>query len=483
MTDRKAAATHRLRRWTGRFAAAGLAALAPLPAPAQAPALEPPASRYQPLPRRDLLLTGATILDGAGGRLTGDILVRDGRIAAVGPRLPRPEGVEIVAADGRWITPGLIDIHTHYGTYLLPQTRGEAEVSDVIESSDPNVADTWIEHAVRPADPAFSHALRSGVTTLQILPGSGALFGGRSVVVHPVPAVTLAQMRFPGAPQGLKMACGGNPASSFGGRGRAPNSRQGEIALIRRTLIDAQRLAGRRAAHRRSDGDRGRQGRRGRRDGGGPPGGHERDLRLETLADAIEGRLPVHLHCYRAEDIATWIEVLGEFGLRVAAVHHATEAYKIAPLLADAGVCAAVWPDWWGFKREAEDGIRENAAFVDAAGGCAILHSDIPVLGSLLNIEAAKAAAAGRRAGLDIPPERAIRWITSNPAGTLGLGDRIGRLAPGFNADLVVWSGDPFSIYSRADLVLIDGAVAHDRANPSPRNVPDFELGREGAWQ
>lgn len=414
---------------------------------------------YRPLPRNDMIIAGATILDGSGGRLTGDVIVRDGRIVAIGPGLERPEGTELIDASGRWITPGLIDIHTHYGTYLLPQSAGEAEVSDVIEDSDPNVADTWIEHAVHPTDPAFSRALAGGVTTLQILPGSGALFGGRSVVVHPIPAVTLAQMRFPSAPQGLKMACGSNPANSFGGRGRAPNSRQGEIAGIRRAFLEAE--------HYREEWE-----------GEGGRGAARRDLRMDTLVAAMNGDLPVHLHCYRAEDIATWIEVLGEFGVQIAAVHHATEAYKIAPMLADRGVCAAVWPDWWGFKREAEDAIPENAAFVDAAGGCAIMHSDIPVLGSLLNIEAAKAAAAGRRAGLDIPPERAIRWITSNPATALGLGDRVGHLAPGMNADIVLWSGDPFSVYSHADLVLIDGAIAYDHANPDRQPIPDFELGR-----
>src|SRR5690606_19817110 len=152
-----------------------------------------------------------------------------------------------------------------------------------------------------------------------------------------------------------------------------------------------------------------------------------------------------------------------------------TEAYKIADLLREHDVCAAVWPDWWGFKREAEDGIRENAAFVDAAGGCAILHSDIPVLGNLLNIEAAKAAAAGRRAGLDLPPERVIRWITSNPARALGLGDRIGRIAPGYAADLVLWSGDPFSVRSHVRTVMVDGVTLVEDGR---RPLSDFELGR-----
>lgn len=439
-----------------QIAAIGVAALL------ESIAFAAPESVYQPLPRVDTILIGATILDGAGGRLDeADVLLRDGHIAALGKQLPRGTA-RVIDAHGRWITPGIIDIHTHYGTYLLPQTAAEASVSDVIEDSDPNVADTWIEHAVRPGDPAFSRALASGVTTLQILPGSGALFGGRSVVVKPIPAVTLDQMRFPGAPQGLKMACGGNPAGSFGGRGRFPNSRQGEIAGIRNALLDAKKY--------RADWDDYTSGKQAE--------APKRDLKLDTLAAALRGELPVHLHCYRADDIARWISVLAEFGIHLAAVHHATEAYKIAPLLVEQHICAAVWSDWWGFKREAEDGIPENAAFVDAAGGCALMHSDIPLLGSLLNIEAAKAAAAGRRAGLIIPPEKAIRWITSNPAQALLLSNKIGRIALGLNADVVLWSGDPFSIYSHTDLVFIDGAVAYDRQDPAGQRATDFELGR-----
>ena len=167
-----------------------------------------------------------------------------------------------------------------------------------------------------------------------------------------------------------------------------------------------------------------------------------------------------------------------EFGFRIAAFHHGVEAYKIADTLAAKQVCGALWADWWGFKMEAQDAIRENAAFVEAAGGCAMMHSDSPQVGQRLTIEAAKAAGAGRRAGLPLPPETIIRWVTSNPAQGMGLGDRVGTLAPGYNADLVLWSGDPFSIYSHADRVYIDGALVYDRANPAYRPRSDFEIGR-----
>ena len=184
------------------------------------------------------------------------------------------------------------------------------------------------------------------------------------------------------------------------------------------------------------------------------------------------------MHCYRAEEMALVLDMAREFGYRVTAFHHAVEAYKIAPLLAKEGVCAVVWSDWWGYKMAAYDGIRENAAFVDAAGGCVALHSDVPVLGRRLTEEAGKAMAAGRRAGLEITPEHAIQWVTLNPAKVVGLDRQIGSLEPGKNADVVIWSGDPFSIYTQADQVFIDGALVYDRTDPKRRPRSDFELGQ-----
>jgi len=418
---------------------------------------EPYPGTYHAPSHGPVLFVNATILDGAGGRLDrAELLISNGKVEAIGHDLRRPAGVELVDAGGRWVTPGLIDVHTHFGTFTLPQTSADGGASDVTELSSPNAAGTWIEHAVRPEDPAFRHALAAGITTLQILPGSSVIFGGRSVVVKPIPAVTVAEMKFPDAPQGMKMACGGNPKGYFGSLGRAPNSRQGEFAIMRDALQEARKHLEK----------RGPDGRGGRRD----------DADDEALMDLVSGKLIVHVHCYRSDDMARMIDLSKEFGFRIGTFHHASEAYKIAPLLAANGVCVATWSDWWGFKGEAEDGIRENAAFVDAANGCVMMHSDIPVVAEHLNVEAAKAAAAGRRAGLSLPPEHVIQWITSNPAKALGLADRIGRLAPGYNADVVLWSGDPFSVYSFADRVYIDGAPLLDRA--APTRPSDFELGR-----
>src|ERR1700733_4332023 len=346
--------------------------------------LDPYPSTYEPLPRTDMLIVGATILDGAGQRIdNGDVLVRDGKIAAVGQRL-KAKGVTTIDAHGRWVTPGIIDVHSHDGVYSLPQTSGDIDSSDVAEISDPDVADTWIEHAVNAQDPAFSAALRSGVTTMQILPGSTPLFSGRSVIVKPVPAADVYGMKFPGAGQGLKMACGENPKSYFGEKGRAPNSRQGEIALVRAAFLKAQEYL---------------QGWRDYESGARatPP---ERDLKMDTLAAVLTGDIAVHMHCYRSGDMTTMLGVAAEFGFRIRAFHHAAEAYKVVDQLKKAGTCVAVWSDWWGFKMELVDAIRENAAIVDAAGGCVMMHSDSATVGQRLTIEAAKAAAVGRRIGL-----------------------------------------------------------------------------------
>ncbi len=456
----------------GFRALAVLAALACLGAQKAAPRESPPYSResfpstYRPLPRTDTLIVHATILDGAGHRIDdGDVLMIDGKVAAIGRGLAASAAAVRIDAYGRWVTPGLIDIHSHDGTYVEPLTTQDQTSGDVSELSDPNAAGTWIETAVNPQDPAFPRALAGGVTTLQVLPGSSPIFGGRSVVLKPIPAPTVQQMKFPDAPQGLKMACGENPKSEDADMKRGPTSRQGEIAFIRKAFADGRRYRDDWRSYEAGTAE-------------APP---KDDPTLDTLAAVLDGRIAVHMHCYRSDEMAVMLDLSHELGFRIAAFHHAVEGYKIAPLLVRNGVCAAVWSDWWGFKMEALDGIRENAAFVDAAGGCVMMHSDSPQLGQTLSVEAGKAAAAGRRAGLALPPEHVIAWVTRNPAKALGLDDRIGSLEVGKDADLVVWSADPFSVYAHADLVFVDGAVAFDRSDRARQPTSDFELGRAPA--
>jgi imidazolonepropionase-like amidohydrolase len=216
------------------------------------------------------------------------------------------------------------------------------------------------------------------------------------------------------------------------------------------------------------------------REGGGDGDPPRRDLQLDTLAGVLRGEILVHNHCYRADEMAIMIDVAREFGFRIRAFHHSSEAYKIAPLLAREQICAATWTNWWGYKMEVFDAIEENAAIVDAAGGCAAIHSDDPLVVQRLNQEAAAALSAGRRAGLEIGEGQAIRWITANPARILGIEDRTGTLEPGKAADVVLWTASPFSIYALAQTVWIDGARMFDRGRPGGAHRSDFLVGQVG---
>ena len=444
-------------------------------------AAEPYRSTYHATVASPVLIRGATILTGTGARIdAGDVLLVDGRIEAVGHDLSAPAGTRIIEANGRWVTPGLIDIHSHLGVIGTPDTDGN---NDDNEATSPVTSNVWVEHSIWPQDPGFQTALEGGVTTLQILPGSANLIGGRSVVVKNVMAATYQAMKFPGAPGGLKMACGENHKRTYGGHGQSPSTRMGNVAGFRQAFADAQDYRSQLKKYQR-DLEQFEKKKSAGKAGSDeqPPAPPKRDLKLETLARVLDGEVRVHVHCYRADEMATMLDVADEFGFKIAAFHHGVEAYKIADQLAAQGVCAALWADWWGFKMEAFDGIPENLAMVDyPTNGCAIVHSDSSENIQRLNQEAAKAIARGARAGLDIPPERAIRWLTSNPAKALGLGERVGSLEPGKMADVVVWNRDPFSVYALADDVFIDGALVFDRAHPSGQPRSDFMLGQPGS--
>ena len=441
----------------------------PVAQPAAPLAGDPYPSTYRAPQSPPLLIRSGTVLTGTGMRLDGaDVLVVDGRISAIGPGLAAPPGARVIEASGRWVTPGLIDVHSHLGVYPSPAVRAH---SDGNESTGPVTANVWAEHSVWPQDPGFAAALAGGVTTLQILPGSANLIGGRSVVLKNIASVTYQGMKFPGAPQGLKMACGENPKRVYGRKEQFPSTRMGNVAGYRAQWIEAQEYIRDQALYQEklAAGDKDAK----------PV---KRDARLDTLAGALKGEIIVHQHCYRADEMATVLDMASEFGYRVATFHHASEAYKISNLLAERGVCGAMWADWWGFKMESYDGIPENIAFVDAApGGCAIVHSDSDEGIQRLNQEAAKAMAHGTRAGLAISPERAISWVTANAARALGILERTGTIETGKMADLVVWNMNPFSVYALADLVFIDGALRLDRTGPPTLPDSDFTLGQPGA--
>jgi len=433
--------------------------------PAAADMANPYPSTYKPLPSEPTLITHATILTGTGERLAdASLLMANGKIAFVGQG-DAPAGVRTIDASGEWVTPGLIDVHSHLGVYASPSVDSLADGNEMTNPVTPNV---WAEHSIWPQDPGFGRALAGGITTLQVLPGSGNLFGGRGVTLKNVYSTSYQGMKFPSAPYGLKMACGENPKRVYGERKQMPSTRMGNMAMYREEWIAAQRYIDEWAAYdkKAAAGDKDAT----------PP---KRDLKMETLAAALKGEILVHMHCYRADEMMTVLDMAKEFGYKVTAFHHAVEAYKIADKLAENGVCAAMWADWWGFKMEAYDGIQENIAMVDRPqGSCAIVHSDSAEGIQRLNQEAAKAMTRGQRAGIDIEPERAIRWLTANPAKALGIAGSTGTLEAGKMADVVIWNGTPFSVYAKAKKVFIDGALVFDRDDPDRQPESDFELGQ-----
>jgi imidazolonepropionase-like amidohydrolase len=432
-------------------------------APAEAAKPAPYASTYRPVASPPVLLRNATVLTGTGERLdNADVLMQSGKIQAVGKGLAAPEGAVSVDATGKWITPGIIDVHSHLGVYASP---GIDATSDGNEATNAVTANVWAEHSVWPQDAGFAKALAGGVTSLQILPGSANLVGGRSVILKNVAATTVQAMKFPDAPYGIKMACGENPKRVYGEKG-GPSTRMGNMAGYREAFIDAQAYRNQWDAYEAG-------GRRGE--------APTQNLRNETLAGVMRGDITVNIHCYRADEMAQMIDLSREFGFKISSFHHGVEAYKLADVLGRENICGALWADWWGFKLEAYDGIEENIALVDRApGGCAIVHSDSSEGVQRLNQEAAKVIASSKRVNIDIAPEHAIRWLTSNAAKALRIDDRTGSLQAGKMADVVVWNGTPFSTYAKAEKVYIDGALLYDRGNRALQPRVDFILGQEG---
>ncbi|MGQ8365595.1 amidohydrolase [Glaciecola sp. 1036] len=420
-------------------------------------------STYQPIESKPVVITNVTILDGIGGKIDkGAILLEDGKIVAVGKSVKSPSDALEVDGTGKWVTPGIIDNHSHLGVYPSPSTHSH---SDGNEMTGPVTAEVWAEHSVWPQDPGFQRALAGGVTSMQLLPGSANLFGGRSVTVKNLPNRSVQDMKFPEAPYGIKMACGENPKRVYGSKG-GPMTRMANVAGYRKAWIDAQEYRKKWDAYNAAL----EEGKAGE--------APKRDLRMETLAGVLRGDILVHMHCYRADEMAVMMDVMKEFDYKIGTFHHAVEAYKISDMLAENNVCSAMWADWWGFKMEAYDGIRENIPMVHNAGACAIVHSDSDIGIQRLNQEAAKAWSDGKRAGIDISQAEAWQWLSANPAKSLGIFEHTGSLEEGKNADVVLWTADPFSTYAKAEKVFIDGAMVFDLNNPELQPVSDFELGQ-----
>jgi imidazolonepropionase-like amidohydrolase len=399
-----------------------------------------------------ILIRGGTLLTVTHGTIeNADVLIRDGKIAAIGPNLGAPRGARVIDAAGRYVMPGIVDTHSHMGVYPWPGVEAN---SDGNELTDPVTPVARAVDAVWAEDPQFERARAGGVTTVQIVPGSGNLIGGESVTVKLRPAVDVGRMVFEGAPRGLKMALGENPKRVYGSRTKAPSTRMGNLALFRDAFNAARNYQAKWGAWRhKKESER-----------GAPP---DKDLKLETLADVLEGRIRVHVHSYRKDEILQFLKIADEYGFKVASFQHCLEGYKIADELKRRDIAVATFAQWWGYKVEAWDGIPHNAALLARKGVRVSIHSDSGNLVQRLYTEAAVAARYG------LSEEDALKAITLNAASALGVDDRIGSLDVGKDADVAIFTRHPLDVYTLVATTLIDGEVVYDRgAIPTPRGLP-----------
>jgi len=390
-----------------------------------------------------VVIYGGTLLTVTHGEIAkGSILIVDGKIREIGPTVDAPPGAEVILAEGKFVMPGIVDTHSHIGVYSWPDVEAN---SDGNEMTDPNQAGVRALDAVNLEDPGISLALAGGVTTIQILPGSGNIIGGETVTVKLRPGATLDGMIFAGAPRGLKMALGENPKRHYGSLNKLPSTRMGNIYVLRSAFQQAKDYRARWDAWQK----------RPEEERGPAP---DRDLKLETLSDVLSGKVLTHVHCYRKDEIEALFRVADEFGFKITSLQHALEAYKLADEIARRRVGVATFAHWWGYKWEAWDGIPGNAAILADHGARVAIHSDSANLLQRLYEEAAIAMHYG------LGREDALKSITLNPAWMLGVDDRIGSLDVGKDADIAIFSKDPFDIYTRVEMTLVDGKVVYDRS-------------------
>ena len=375
-----------------------------------------------------LLVAGATIWTGGPqGRIDGgDLLVRRGRIEAVGRDIEAPRDAIVIDADGKHVTAGLIDSHSHTGI-----SRGVNETGSAV------TVEVRIADVLNPTDISIYRQLAGGLTSALLLHGSANPMGGQSQVIKLRWGEHAAGLIFDSAPPVVKFALGENVKQSNWGddfRQRYPQTRMGVDQIIRDTFLAAAR-------YRREMNQASRRG---------PP--VRRDLRLEAALEILDGRRLVHVHSYRQDEILAFIRLAQEFDLQVAAFQHVLEGYKVAAEIAELGAGGSTFSDWWAYKFEVYDAIPYNGALMHRAGVVTSFNSDSGELARRLNLEAAKAVKYG-----GLSEEEAMAFVTINPARQLRVDDRVGSLEPGKDADFVIWNGHPLSSFSRAEQTWIEG--------------------------
>ena len=381
------------------------------------------------------VIQNATILTITKGTFQGSVVVEDGKITQVGPKVVVPPGAKVIDAGGQFVMPGIIDCHSHIA-------------ADSINESSMSVSSmVGIEDVLDPDDVDIYRALAGGVTTVNIMHGSANAIGGKCAVIKTRWGKDARGILFEGAKPGIKLALGENPKrrGSATSNPRYPATRMGVEDVIRQAFTDT-RIYQKILKDWEST---------GKSKGALPP---RRDLKFEPLVEVLEGKRLVHAHCYRADEIIMLLRVAEEFGFRIKTLQHVLEGYKVAKEIAAHGAGASTFSDWWSYKVEAYDAIPYNAAIMVRKGVLVSLNSDSAELMRHLNHEAAKTMRYG-----GLTEDEALALITINPAKQLELDHRIGSIEAGKDADLVIFDKHPLSNYAKVQKVLLDGELYFDR--------------------
>jgi imidazolonepropionase-like amidohydrolase len=412
-------------------------------------------AQAQSLAPAETLIRNATVLTVTRGTLANtDVLIRNGKIAAVGKNLNASANARVIDATGKFVMPGIIDCHSH--SMLDTINEGTLAVTSMVRTED----------VLNPTDVDLYRELAGGVTTLNLLHGSANPIGGLNSVVKIKYGRPASEFLFPGAMPGIKFALGENVKRSSspnlpGATRRYPNTRMGVEEVIRDAFTRARDYKRRWDEYRAASAkDKNLIAPR-------------RDLQLEPLVEILEGRRYVHAHCYIASEILMLINLADEFGFKIKTFQHVLEGYKVAKEIAAHGAGASIFADSWGYKIEAYDAIPYNAAIMTRAGVVVSMNSDSDERARRLNIEAAKAMHWG-----DLSEEQALKLITLNPAIQLGVQERVGSIEVGKDADVAIWNGHPFSVYSRVDTTFVDGTIFFDREQDLARRA---DLAKERA--
>src|SRR5687768_1264783 len=408
----------------------------------------------------ETLIKNATVLTVTRGTLTNtDVLLRNGKIAAVGKNLNASANARVIDATGKFVMPGIIDAHSH--SMLDTINEGSLAVTSMVRTND----------VLNPNDVDLYRGLAGGVTTLNLLHGSANPIGGLNTVVKIKYGRPAGEFLFPGAMPGIKFALGENVKRSSspnqpGVQRRYPNTRMGQEEVIRDAFT--------RARDYKTGWDEYRAAVSKNQKNLMPP---RRDLQLEPLVEILEGKRYVHAHCYRADEILMLISLADEFGFKIKTFQHVLEGYKVAKEIAQHGAGASIFADSWAYKIEAYDAIPYAAAIMTRAGVVVSMNSDSDERARRLNIEAAKAMHYG-----ELTEEQALKLVTLNPAIQLGIQNRVGSIEVGKDADLAIWNDHPFSVYSRVDTTFVDGEVFFDRQQDLARR-PDLAKERAALEQ